>query len=92
MPKGAQKPVDYEAISEACLNFLIANPEELSRFMDHAGLAPDSLRASLGTSALALGALDYVVHNESVMLAVAANAGVAPERVMRLWGQLNREQ
>ena len=80
---------DAAQLGEQCLNYLIGNPEELARFMEYAGLSPNALRAGLGSPDLARGMFDYVVHNESVLLAMCANAGLNAANVMRVWQRMN---
>lgn len=80
---------EVETLAEACLNYLVANPEELARFMNHAGYDGDALRRSLGSRAMSVGLLDYFAQNESVLLAMSANSGVSADRLMRTWRRLN---
>jgi hypothetical protein len=78
------------ALADSCLGFLAENPEELLNFMQHAGLDPQSLRASIGSERLQQGLIDYFAANEAILLALCANAGITPEAFMRVWHQLNR--
>jgi len=80
---------ETEALAEACLGYLISDPEELGRFMTHAGLDGDALRQAVGSKSLALGMFDYFAQNESALLAMCANSGVTAERFMRTWHRLN---
>jgi hypothetical protein len=81
--------LSIDAAAELCLNQLVEDPAELSRFMDQAGLSPDALRRAIGTRSFAAGIIDYVASNEPLLLAVCANAGIKPETFMRVWHELN---
>jgi len=77
------------SLADACLGYLAENPEELLAFMQFAGLDPDSLRRSVGSTGLQQGLIDYVASNEPILLALCANAGLSPEQFMRVWHRLN---
>ena len=77
------------ALSELCLGYLAENADELLRFMDFAGYDPASLRLSVGSTQLRRGLIDYFASNESILLALCANAGITPEQFMRVWAKLN---
>jgi Protein of unknown function (DUF3572) len=83
---------EIEMIGGACLDYLVAVPEELARFMGVAGYDPDSLRAAVGTRDFAVGLIDYVAANESTLVAVCANAGLSTGQFMRVWAQFNRAE
>jgi hypothetical protein len=76
-------------LAEFCLNYLAQNPEQLAEFMGISGLDPQGLRGAVGTEGFARGLLDYVVSNESLLLAVCAQNNISPETVMRVWARLN---
>ena len=78
-------------LGDKCMDYLIGNPEELSRFMTHSGISPDALRMHFGDRDIALGAIDYFARNESALLAMCANAGITAETFMRAWQRLNPE-
>ena len=82
-------PLDSSALADLCLSFLAGNTDELLRFMDFAGFDPASLRASVGSVQLQRGLIDYFASNESILLALCANAAMTPESFMRVWHQLN---
>lgn len=89
----AQKALEneLEAVSDACFSHLVQHPEDLQRFMAETGYDSDSIGKAVGTRALALGMIEYVVRSEPLLLAVCANAGLAPERITTLWQRLNPE-
>lgn len=80
---------DVSALADACLGYLAEHPEELLSFMQQAGFDPQSLRASIGSSRLRTGLLDYFAANEPLLLALCANTGTTPEAFMRIWYKLN---
>ncbi len=90
MPVSDRSTPDVSALADACLGYLAENPEELLAFMQHAGLDPQSLRASIGTERFQHGLIDYFAANEAILLALCANAGFSPEIFMRAWHRLNR--
>jgi hypothetical protein len=77
-------------IAEHCFSYLVGNPEELSQFMQFAGLSPDALRKGIGTAELNAGMLDYFVQNESALMAMCANAGLNATHVMNVWQRANK--
>ena len=83
-----QQPT-LEELADLCLNHLAQDPEQLVDFMSIAGLSPDGLRAALGTKSFALGLLDYVVHNEALLLAIGQSHSLRPESIMRVWAKHN---
>ena len=86
-----EKPLEneFESAADACFAHLVQNPEDLQRFMTETGYAPDTIGAAVGTRALNLAMLEYVVRSEPLLLAICANAGLSPERVTRLWQRLS---
>ena len=50
------------------------------------------LRKAVGGDMLARGLIDYFAQNESLLLALCANARIAPESFMRVWHRLNRSE
>jgi hypothetical protein len=91
LPVPIQKSVSIDAtqLAELCLGYLAENSDELLRFMDFAGYDPASLRLSVGSTQLNSGLVDYFASNESILLALCANAGITPEQFMRVWAKLN---
>lgn len=89
LPLAFQASPDPVTLADICLGFLAENPEELLGFMQAAGYDPQSLRASVGSDQLQRGLIDYFAANESILLALCANAGLTPEGFMRVWHKLN---
>ena len=89
VPIQTSAKIDTAALSDLCLGYLAENADELLRFMDFAGYTPASLRSSVGSTQLQRGLVDYFASNESILLALCANAGITPEQFMRVWAKLN---
>ena len=78
-----------EELAELCLQYLAQNPEQLAEFMVQSGLAPNDLRRLVGTDTFKHGLVDYVVSNEQLLLAIAADATLSPETITRIWAKLH---
>lgn len=75
-----------------CLQHLVENPEQLAEFMVQSGLDPVGLRAAIGTPGFSHGLIDYVVSNESLLVAVATANKLSPEAIMRSWAKLHQTE
>lgn len=73
---------DPEMLAIAALSFLAEEPERLARFLDLTGLSPATLRQAASDPRFLASVLDYLAADESLLLAFAANAQVAPESVV----------
>jgi len=76
-------------LADLCLQHLAQNPEQLAEFMVQSGLAPADLRRLIGTDGFAHGLIDYVMSNEPLLLAIATEAKLSPETMMRTWAKLH---
>ena len=92
MPRPDTASSSLASYADICLGYLAENPEELLAFMQHAGLDPAALRAAVGTPALQRGLVDYFASNEPILLALCANANIAPDDFMRVFHQINRTE
>jgi len=72
---------DGEELAVAALGFLASEPDRLDRFLALSGLGPDNLRAAAADPGFLAAVLDYLLGDEPVLLAFAAEHGVPPERV-----------
>ncbi len=81
-----------EELADLCLQHLAQNPEQLAEFMGHSGIDPQSLRRLVGTTGFAHGLIDYVVSNEPLLLAVAAENHLKPESIMQTWAKLHHTE
>lgn len=90
----ALKPaqVTIKELADLCLQHMVQNPEQLSEFMVQSGLDPQSLRSQIGTTGFAHGLIDYVVSNEPLLLAVAAQNRLKPESVVATWAKLHQHE
>ena len=65
------------------LAFIAADSDRLSRFLNLTGLGPHNLRTAAADPAFLDSVLDYLVGDEALLLAFAADAGLKPEAVAR---------
>jgi hypothetical protein len=70
-----------EAIAIEALGYLAGRPEELSRFLALAGLGPTNLRQAASDPAFLAGVVGFLMQDEPLLLAFAADAGLAPAAV-----------
>jgi hypothetical protein len=89
VPRSETVEPSVAPLADACLGYLAEHPDELLAFMQFAGLDPDALRNSVGSSALQHGLIDYFASNEPILLALCANSALSPEQFMRVWHRLN---
>jgi len=92
LPRPDHAAASLATYADLCLAYLAENPEELLAFMQQAGLDPAALRGALGTPALQRGLVDYVASNEPILLALCANAAIAPDTFMRVFHEINRTE
>jgi Protein of unknown function (DUF3572) len=65
------------------LAFIAADSDRLSRFLNLTGLGPHNLRTAAADPAFLSSVLDYLVGDEALLLAFAADAGLKPEAIAR---------
>jgi Protein of unknown function (DUF3572) len=70
-----------EALALAALEFLGRDEERIGRFFSLSGLDPGSLRKAAAEPGFLPGLLDYVAGDESLLLAFAREASIAPEQI-----------
>lgn len=70
------------------LGFLVSEDERASRFLNVSGLTPEALRASASDPAFLAGVMDYVLADQSLLLAFAESAEIPPDRVAAARRQL----
>ena len=56
---------ETRTLAQHCLDYLIADPEELVKFMGTAGYGPDSLRSAMNTPELDMALLTYFASSEA---------------------------
>ena len=74
-------PGEAEGLAVAALEFLSADEERISRFLNLSGLDSGSLRKAAAEPGFLTGVLDYVAADEALLLAFAEAASIAPERI-----------
>ena len=93
MKKSASRlaPDEAEAIALRALAFLAEDPARLNRFLALTGMGPQELRAGAGRSETLSAVLDYVLHDESLLLEFTANNSIAPTLIAPAQAILARE-
>lgn len=85
-PKGRGKSrpsaEEGEVLGLAALEYLAAEPDRLSRFLDICGLGPQNLRAAAADSGFLASVLDYVIGDEPLLIGLAAARALPPERIV----------
>ncbi len=71
------------SLAVRALAFIAADFDRLSRFLSLTGLGPDNLRTAAADPTFLGSVLDYLVANEELLVAFAADAGLKPEAVVR---------
>jgi hypothetical protein len=71
------------SIAVSALAFIAADPDRLNRFLNLTGLGPHNLRIAAADPAFMGSVLDYLVGDEELLIAFAADAGLKPEAVAR---------
>ena len=79
-------------LADLCLQHLAQNPEQLAEFMVQSGIGPADLRGLVGTTGFAHGLIDYVVSNEPLLVAVAAQNRLKPESIVSTWAKLHHTE
>ena len=70
-----------ETIALEALAFVVANDDEISRFLALSGLSVDTLRSSAGTPETMRAVLEYVMGHEPTAKAFAQSQGYRPEEL-----------
>ncbi|MEO8667932.1 MAG: DUF3572 family protein [Bauldia sp.] len=72
---------DAETMAIRVLAFLASRPEELGRFLALAGLGPGNLRAAAADPAFLSGVIAFLLQDEPLLLAFAAEAALPPAAI-----------
>lgn len=83
-------PADAEEVAVGALSYLATDEERLNRFLDVTGLTPATLRRAAASSGFLASVLDYVVADERLVLGLADNLGMPPERIVQAQTALSR--
>ena len=70
-----------ETIAICALAFLADDEQRLGRFLALTGLGPGELKAQAHTPRILAAVLDYLLHDESLLLVFAASNRIAPEQI-----------
>ena len=81
--KQSSNPDSARSLAVSALAFIAADADRLSRFLDITGLGPHNLRTAAADPAFLTSVLDYVVADESLLVAFAGDAGLKPEAIAR---------
>jgi Protein of unknown function (DUF3572) len=72
-----------QSLAVTALGFIAADSDRLSRFLSLTGLGPDNLRTAAADPAFLGSVMDYLIADEALLVAFAADASVKPEAVAR---------
>jgi len=81
---------DAELVAVNALGFLADRPEDLGRFLALSGIDPADLRGLAGDPDFLGGILDFLLGDESLLLAYSADAELPPETIALARRQLDR--
>ncbi|MBI1384413.1 MAG: DUF3572 family protein [Rhizobiales bacterium] len=76
---------DAELLALAAIAFLAGDDRHLAGFLSATGLAPGELRQAASEPGFKAGVLEYLLTDESLLLAFAGSHQFAPERVAIAW-------
>lgn len=77
-----------ERLALAALAWMATDDERLYPFLQATGVTPDTLRASASDPGFLAGILDYVMGDETTLLACAEALDVKPETIAAAWRRL----
>jgi len=67
-----------ENLAIEALSFMASDPERLGAFLAATGIGPEMIRKAASDPSFLAGVLDHVCGEESLLIAVAEQAGVTP--------------
>ena len=73
---------EAESLAVSALGFLAAEPERLAGLLSLSGLGPETVRQAARDAAFLPAVLDYLMANEPVLLAFAAEHGLDPAAIV----------
>lgn len=73
---------EAETVALGALSYLAADDDRLARFLDSTGLRPDTIRAAASSAGFLAAVLDYVAHDEPLLLGLAGFLQTRPESIM----------
>ncbi|WP_210483275.1 DUF3572 domain-containing protein [Microvirga antarctica] len=73
---------EAETVAVAVFSAITGDGERMSRFMAISGLEPHSIRAAAESPRFFAAILDYVASDEPLLIALASEMNIRPERLM----------
>ena len=90
MPKDGPITREFgENLAVQALVFLAQDPERLGVFLSLTGIGPDEIRTAAADPGFLAGVLDHLCGDETLLLAFAEHAGVAPQDIEHAQAVLN---
>ena len=74
---------DADALAVSVLASIVADPDRLGRFLAQTGLDPGTIRRAASEPGFLPSVMDYLAGDETLLVAVAAELEVRPERLMQ---------
>lgn len=87
---GSAVQPDPELLAIQALSFLAGDPERLTRFLGITGLDPAGLRIAAREPRFLASVLAYLLADEALLLAFAANQQLSPEAVLAASAKLDK--
>ena len=85
------KPMsNLETMALSMIGWLAREPERLAGFMEETGYDEVALKAEIGSEALHLAVLEYLLADESLLLQYCAETGTPPEAPGEVWRRAQR--
>jgi Protein of unknown function (DUF3572) len=88
-PRAGRQHEQAEELAAAAFGFLAKDTRRLQRFLEVSGLELAILRAASEQPDFLAGVLDHVCGEEELLVAFAAESGIAPSRVLAVRDALN---
>jgi Protein of unknown function (DUF3572) len=91
-PRDSSNSVDQdhaETIAAWALSFLVSRPDDMGRFFALTGIRSDTIRQNAAEPGFLAGVLDYLLGDEALLTAFAAEAGIPPGRVQAVRHRLD---
>jgi hypothetical protein len=70
-----------ERLAISALSFLVENPDALARFLALTGIGPADVRRAAADPGFLAGVIDFLLGEETLLIAFAEDAGIPPERI-----------
>ena len=78
-----------ETIAIKALEYLSNDPELMGRFLALSGLDPSELRSVVGETSFLAAILDFMLNDDSLILAFASNNNLDPESIVAAKNRLD---